>query len=219
MVPLPKCWSNFLALPENKADLARFLSEELLRQTPEDKEIVTVGGFINEMLAQSSKYYTDILSLSADHEEADTRLALRANNATCHTVVVAARDTDVLIILVSQCERMQCNDLWMMSGTSKKRKFIPVKEILNALPQRDLFEHSSPFTHLQDVIQLRTCLGIQRHLHGKILKSRMNSCKIWEKEVLTSKLYGKQNNFFATFMVQVTSTPQMTPDTSYFSRK
>eukprot|EP00795_Rhopilema_esculentum_P002441 gene2440-biopygen11452 len=101
LVPLPKFWSNFLALPENKADLARFLSEELLRQATEDKEIVTAGGFINELLAQSSKYYTDTLSLSADHEEADTRLALHAINATCNTVVVAARDADVLIILVS----------------------------------------------------------------------------------------------------------------------
>ena len=107
----------------------------MLCQEPEDKEIVTADGFINELLAQSSKYYTNTLSLSADHEEADTRLALNAINANCHTVVVAARDKDVLIILVSHCERMRCNDLWMMSGTSKKRKFIPVKEILNTLPE------------------------------------------------------------------------------------
>ena len=138
LVPLPACWSNFLALPENKADLARFLSEELLRQAPEDKEIVTAGGFINELLARSSKYYTDTLSLSADHEEADTRLALHAINATCNTVLVAARDTDVLIILVSHCERMRCNDLLMMSGTSKRRKYIPVKEVLHILPERSV---------------------------------------------------------------------------------
>eukprot|EP00795_Rhopilema_esculentum_P012187 gene12187-biopygen2319 len=133
LVPLPKFWSNLFALPENKSDLARFLSEELLRQATEDKEIVTAGGFINELLAQSSNYYTDTLSLIADHKEADTRLALHAINATCNTVVIAARDADVLIILVSHCERMRCNDLWMMSGTSKKRKYIPVKEILHAL--------------------------------------------------------------------------------------
>eukprot|EP00795_Rhopilema_esculentum_P009000 gene9000-biopygen10560 len=136
LVSLPKFWSNFFALPENKADLARFLSEELLRQATEDKEIVTAGGFINELLARSSKYYTDTLSLIADHEEADTRLALRAINVTCNCcIVVATRDADVLIILVSHFERMRCNDLWMMSGTSKKRKHIPVKEILHALPE------------------------------------------------------------------------------------
>ena len=42
-VPLPKNWTNFLSLPENKADLADFLSEELCLQAPTDKEVV-VGG-------------------------------------------------------------------------------------------------------------------------------------------------------------------------------
>ena len=34
-VPMPHNWQNFLALAENKADLAMFLSEELIRQSPE----------------------------------------------------------------------------------------------------------------------------------------------------------------------------------------
>ena len=41
-VALPKSWSNFLALPENKADLARFLSQELIANAPPQKEIVVV---------------------------------------------------------------------------------------------------------------------------------------------------------------------------------
>ena len=44
-VPLPKNWSNFLSLVDNKADLAHFLSEELCSQAPVDKEIVVAGGF------------------------------------------------------------------------------------------------------------------------------------------------------------------------------
>ena len=40
LVPLPKCWSNFLALPENKADLARFLSEELLHKHLKIKKLL-----------------------------------------------------------------------------------------------------------------------------------------------------------------------------------
>ena len=46
----------------------------------------------------------------------------------------------------------------------------------------------------------------------------MNSCKTWDKEALTNNSCGKQNNFFATFMVQVTSTLEMKPDV-LFSKK
>jgi len=42
-VLLPKSWSNFVALDEYKADLARFLSDKLLAGAPVNK-IVTVGG-------------------------------------------------------------------------------------------------------------------------------------------------------------------------------
>ena len=47
-VPLPKSWMNFLSLAENKADLANFLSEELIIQAPDGKEIVVGGGFREE---------------------------------------------------------------------------------------------------------------------------------------------------------------------------
>lgn len=44
-VPLPNSWANFIALPENKADLARFLAEELLAGAPNDKLVVVAGCF------------------------------------------------------------------------------------------------------------------------------------------------------------------------------
>ena len=36
-VPLPRNWEGFITLAENKADLARFLSEEIIAQAPRDK--------------------------------------------------------------------------------------------------------------------------------------------------------------------------------------
>ena len=42
-VPFPNNWTNFLSFPDNKADLAHSLSEELCIQTPDDKEIVFAG--------------------------------------------------------------------------------------------------------------------------------------------------------------------------------
>jgi hypothetical protein len=68
-VPLLTNWSNFLALPENKADLARFLSHELLAQAPANKEIVVAGGFHDEREVRSSNMSTDLSNLNAVHKE------------------------------------------------------------------------------------------------------------------------------------------------------
>jgi len=44
-VPLPSKWDNFKAHPENKADLARFLSQRLMLQAPMDMLVIAAGGF------------------------------------------------------------------------------------------------------------------------------------------------------------------------------
>jgi uncharacterized LabA/DUF88 family protein len=134
-VPLPKNWNNFLSLPENKADLANLLSNELCTQAPDDKEIVVAGGFREELDVRSSKGVTDLNALKSTHEEADTRLVLHAVNSQFRTVVVSSRDTDVLLLLVSHYERAQCEHLWMMAGTSKRQRYIPVCDVFNKLPK------------------------------------------------------------------------------------
>lgn len=133
-VPLPDSWSNFIALPANKADLARFLSEQLLEHAPSDKEVVAAGGFENEEEVRSSHMATNIVPLRASHEEADTRLVLHAINIPFDTVVVSARDTDVRLLLVAHYHRVQCNHLWMMAGTKKNRKYIPIDTVHQKLP-------------------------------------------------------------------------------------
>ncbi|PIK40694.1 hypothetical protein BSL78_22449 [Apostichopus japonicus] len=133
-VPLPSSWSNFISSPDNKSDLARFLSEQLLENAPPDKEVVVAGGFENEQEVKSSHTATNIMPLRASHEEADTRLVLHAVNIPFDTVVVSAQDTDVLLLLVAHFHRVQCNHLWMMAGTKKKRKYIPVDAVRQKLP-------------------------------------------------------------------------------------
>jgi hypothetical protein len=59
-------------LPANKADLARFLSQELIDNAPPDKDIVVAGGFEDELQVKSSIETTDLVPLMAMHEEADT---------------------------------------------------------------------------------------------------------------------------------------------------
>jgi hypothetical protein len=51
-----------------------------------------------------------------------------------NTVVVSARDTDVLLLLVSHFPLAQCAHLWMMSGISKKRCYIAIDLVFNRLP-------------------------------------------------------------------------------------
>ncbi|CAB4017904.1 Hypothetical predicted protein, partial [Paramuricea clavata] len=89
-VPLPNSWSNVLALPENKENLAKFLSEHLIANAPQEKVIVVAGGFYDGKAAQSSSQLGDPSLSRADDEEADTRLVLHAIVNSCDTVVVSA---------------------------------------------------------------------------------------------------------------------------------
>ena len=123
-----------LSLADNKADLAHFLSEELCSQAHVDKEIVVAGGFRDELEVKSSTGATDLGPLKSTHEEGDTKLVLHAVHSQCLMVVVFSRDTDVLLLLVSHFQRMQCQHLWMKSGTSKKRRYIPINAVFNKLP-------------------------------------------------------------------------------------
>ena len=135
-VPLPKNWSNVLSLADNKADLAHFFCEKLCSQAPVDKEIDVAGGFRDELEVKSSTGATDLGPLKSTNEEADTILVLHAVHSQFHTVVVSSRDTDVLLLLVSHFERMQCQHLWMKSVTSNKRRYIPIDAVFNKLPIR-----------------------------------------------------------------------------------
>ena len=115
-------WQNFSALPENKADLARILSEQLITKTPPDREIVVAGGFADELEVHSSQISTDLSDLTATHKQGDTRLVLHHIIDNFSNVVVCARDTDVLPLLMSHHHHFSCQNRWMKSATAKKPK-------------------------------------------------------------------------------------------------
>ena len=80
----------------------------------------------------SSSCRQDINQLSATHEEADTRLLLHAadaNSSGYQRVVINSRDTNVLVLALGLLDRLE-PEIWFCSGTSKKRKYIPVHKIL-----------------------------------------------------------------------------------------
>jgi len=98
------------------------------------KTLVVAGGFKEITDLKSSDPGMDTSLLQAAHEEADTRLILHCIHTNGETVVVSARDTDVLVLLIAHFDKMQCTQLWMKAGTSKKPKYIPIHNIHQGLP-------------------------------------------------------------------------------------
>ena len=103
-VPLSLVWSNFISLDENKADLARILSDVIITKgmaLQQPYELVTGGGFPDATDARSTRRYN--VMLRGNHEEADTRLILHLCEAADEgheRRLVISRDTYVLLLLV-----------------------------------------------------------------------------------------------------------------------
>ena len=94
---------TFLQSTKNKADLANFLSCELSKvQVEAGQELIVAGGFTERDRVFSTSR-NNIPMLRANHEEADTRLILHAQDACLEGItrtVVICRDTDVRVLLL-----------------------------------------------------------------------------------------------------------------------
>ena len=78
-VPLPLKRQEFLALGDDKADLARFRSDDIIAQAPVDTTIVVSGsGSSNEVDVLCSDPSLDVVVWRSNHEEAETKFVLHA---------------------------------------------------------------------------------------------------------------------------------------------
>lgn len=96
------------------------------------KELILSGGFNDLHKVWSSRDDRDVTSLSANHEEADTRIPLHARDATAsryQQVNVISRDTDVLVLLVAHFPTL-CPYVSMFTGTARKRSCIAIHKII-----------------------------------------------------------------------------------------
>ncbi|XP_071479491.1 uncharacterized protein [Diadema antillarum] len=134
---LPQTWNQFIALDENKADLAAFLSTSMMERCktlPEQYELVTGGGFSNGTEARSSR--RNRIPLQANHEEADTRLILHSLEAVrrgFERIVVQCRDTDVMVLLIHFVLN-EALEVWMISG-NRQQKCYPLHELSETMSQ------------------------------------------------------------------------------------
>ena len=114
-----------------------FLSHQLIQISPADKKIVTAGGFQDEYEVKCNS--TDHVSyLKGKHEEADTCIIFHCVKSQSNQIVVQARDTDILVLLISHFQKMSCSELWLKAGTSKHRKYYPVHSIVEGLDMSPL---------------------------------------------------------------------------------
>jgi hypothetical protein len=199
-VPLPSKWESFMAHPDNKADLARFISQQLMLKAPTNKIIVVAGGFSDEERAESSDQSVDTDKLEAKHEEADTRMILHCVESSASSIVVAATDTDVLVLLLAHFHRISCNKVWLKAGTAKKRKYIPIHAIVEQLSSQEMLETLPAFHALtgSDTTSYlaghskKTCWKVFRQHHGLLKhlgEGNLDEDSITNAELFICKVY------------------------------
>jgi hypothetical protein len=126
-VPLPAKWENYISHPDNKADLAQFLSRQIILHAPADQTIVAAGGFSDVTQVESSNPNTDVRPLEASHEEADTRIILHCVHSEheASSIVVSSRDTDVAVLLLAHYHRIKCPKVWIKNSHCQIEKVHP----------------------------------------------------------------------------------------------
>ena len=137
----PQFWSNFIIHEDNKADLARFLSERLIKHwsfLPPNCEVhvETGSGFLYEAVAKSTTSFESMPQLAGTHEEVDTQLILNAQNEeiAVHRLIFICRGTDVLFLLMYNVGKQDL-EVWMISGTKKNMKCNPIHTMTQNLPE------------------------------------------------------------------------------------
>ena len=75
----------------------------------------------------------DVAVLRSNHKEADIRFVLHAIGHV-DNVVVSAQDTDVLLPLLANRAKLSTK-VWILAGTSKKPRDIPLEEVSASLPR------------------------------------------------------------------------------------
>ena len=102
-VQLPESWPQLIALDENNADLACFLTDVLTKQDIPDRIEFIAGGVFHDDTKFGSSKIINVTQLHSNHVEGDTRMILHAHHALntgYERIIVASADTDVMVLLL-----------------------------------------------------------------------------------------------------------------------
>ena len=117
-MPHGEKWLGFLSNTDNKNDLISLFIKCL--KTPEGRNrlilpiTVTETSHTRSINREGCEYLFD-----CNHEEVDTRIVLHASFAE-ENVVVVAKDTDVLVLLVNEYSKLLPTREWVMKYDTNK---------------------------------------------------------------------------------------------------
>lgn len=176
-VPLPHSMASFLSLTANEEDLTNFLCEKLAGVESSHTTFVVSGGFFEKTRVVSSEKSFNTLPLVSNQNYAKTRLVIHAINSEAEKIVVTAKDTEVLLLLIHHFDKLRCKQLWIQMGSSKKRLYVPVHVIYEKL-SIDVKRNVLAYHFL-------TGSNFTSHLHGI---GKASGWKVYEKhsELLSS---------------------------------
>lgn len=91
--------------------------------------------FEDEMEVRSSDNETDVFVVRTSHEKADAGLILHWHHIRCRTAAMLAKYLQNMQISCYSCTfTIPSPNLWMISGTSKTRKYFNIKAIHGSSP-------------------------------------------------------------------------------------
>lgn len=139
--PIPKKWQLYICNPVNKTSLQLFLGstwmEMATSELKPDETLVLAGCFESgkDAVCISRRNVRLLPLLESDHEEADTRIILHAQDCAYDhpRIVVQSPDTDVAILSIYAYESLMCDELWFRTGTKDKLRFIPIHTLSQKL--------------------------------------------------------------------------------------
>ena len=159
-VPIPKGkeWQNFLKVSENKDELFKYLSDELISAThSSDYHFVSTKG---ELVASNKPLDLSRIS-NSDHEEADNRMILHLFDAAIEgheKAYIRTVDSDVIVLCIHHfpnLKQLGINELWVGFGKGKSYKDIPIHVITSQLGDEC---KAIPFFHAYTVYDLTSSM-------------------------------------------------------------
>lgn len=194
-VPFPQNMASYLSLAANESDLSNFLCEKLANVDSNNTNFLVSGGFLDKTRVESSEKSFDKLPLDSNHDYAKTRVVFHAINSNAEKIVVFAKDSEVLLLLIYHFDKMRCKELWLQKGSSRKRVYVPVHTIVESLSM-DLKQNILAYHFLTGSYFTSHLYGIGKASGWKIYENNSKLlCRLGEP-TLTSESIESTEEFF-----------------------